>query len=229
MSTKEEKRAAAFQRMSAEERKNAEEKAQRRAEKKATAAAKAAEESVYKPSMTEIISAKKKFLKELALYFKAVQLGKTEYNPTMLEAMKKELSVENYNIFREEYIDIIRTAFHFRTPVYTHPVKTEAANFLDAVMTRYKEAEWGLILGLLTEGYVSKTLANLLKKHADLLLPTALGGFTYSFLKGIKDRGGNLEEDDTVSPFTEGQKKRIEELLTLYRPASYGTDFHEVE
>ena len=187
---KEEKRKAAFERMTAEERQKAEAKIQARAEKK--------------------------FLKELSLYFKAVQLGKAEYKPAILDAMKKELSVDDYKELREQYVDVIRTAFFFRTPVYTHPVKTEAANFLDKIMTRYQEAEWGLILGLLTEGYVSKTLAGILIKHNELIIKTGLGDFVARFIAEIKERNGNLEEDGTVCPFTPAQKKRIEDLYKIY-------------
>ena len=215
-----EKREAAFQRMTAEQRKVAEAKQKLRAEKKAKAAAEAAKKAAaaaqYEPSEAQKLLAKKKFLKELALYFKAVQLNKAEYKPAILESMKKELSVEDYPRLREEYVDLIRTAFFFRTVMYTHPVKTEAANFLDKVMTRYQEAEWGLILGLLTEGYVSKTLAGLLIKHSELIIKTGLGCFVARFIADIKGRNGNLEEDDTISPFTPTQKKRIEELYSIY-------------
>ena len=130
--------------------------------------------------------------------------------------MKKELSVDDYKELREQYVDVIRTAFFFRTPVYTHPVKTEAANFLDKIMTRYQEAEWGLILGLLTEGYVSKTLAGILIKHNELIIKTGLGDFVARFIAEIKERNGNLEEDGTVCPFTPAQKKRIEDLYKIY-------------
>lgn len=226
--TKEEKKKAAFERMTAEQRKEAEAKAKARAEKK-TAAAKAAQSAPYEPNIAEKLAAKRQFLKELSLYFKAVQLGRAEYKPAILEAMKKELSVDDYKELREQYIDVVRTAFFFRTPVYTHPVKTEAANFLDKVMTRYQEAEWGLILGLLTEGYVSKTLAGILIKHSELIIKTGLGEFVFRFIKEIKERNGNLEEDRTVTPFTDGQKKQIEQLFNLYRPVIYSGAFHEVE
>ena len=212
---KEEKRKAAFERMTAEERQKAEAKIQARAEKKA-AAAKAAEAQNYEPDNKKRLAAKRQFLKELSLYFKAVQLGKAEYKPAILDAMKKELSVDDYKELREQYVDVIRTAFFFRTPVYTHPVKTEAANFLDKIMTRYQEAEWGLILGLLTEGYVSKTLAGILIKHNELIIKTGLGDFVARFIAEIKERNGNLEEDGTVSPFTPAQKKRIEDLYKIY-------------
>lgn len=214
-----EKREAAFQRMTAEEKKVAEAKQRLRAEKKAAKEAEAAKKAAaaqYEPSETERLLAKKKFLKELALYFKAVQLGKTEYKPAILDTMKKELCVEDFPQLHDEYVDVIRTAFFFRTPVYTHPVKTEAANFLDKVMTRYQEAEWGLILGLLTEGYVSKTLAGILVKHAELIIKTGLGNFVARFINDIKERNGNLEEDGSVSPFTPAQRKRIEELYAIY-------------
>lgn len=213
-----EKREAAFQRMTAEQRKVAEAKQKLRAEKKAKAAAEAAKKAAaqYEPSETERLLAKKKFLKELALYFKAVQLNKAEYKPAILEGMKKELTVDDFPQLREEYVDVIRTAFFFRTPVYTHPVKTEAANFLDKVMNRYQEAEWGLILGMLTEGYVSKTLAGILVKHSELIIQTGLGCFVARFIADIKGRNGNLEEDGSVSPFTPTQKKRIEELYAIY-------------
>lgn len=226
--TPEEKRKAAFAKMTAEQRKEAKAKTKARAEKKAAAAA-AAHKVSYKPNIAEQLAAKRQLLKELPLYFKAIQLGKVEYKPSILEAMKKELSVDDYKEFREQYIDVIRTAFFFRTPVYTHPLKTEAANFLDKLMSRYQEAEWGLILGLLTEGYVSKTLAGLLTKHSELIIKTGLGEFVFRFIKGIKERNGNLEEDGTVTPFTAHQRKRIDELFALYRPASYSGDFHEVE
>ena len=206
---KTERKEAAFQRMTAEQRKEAEAKRALRAEKKAAAAQ-------YEPSEAQKLLAKKKFLKELALYFKAVQLNKAEYKPAILESMKKELSVEDYPRLREEYVDLIRTAFFFRTVMYTHPVKTEAANFLDKVMTRYQEAEWGLILGMLTEGYVSKTLAGILVKHAELIIKTGLGNFVARFINDIKERNGNLEEDGSVSPFTPAQRKRIEELYAIY-------------
>lgn len=212
---KEEKRKAAFERMTAEERQKAEAKIQARAEKKA-AAAKAAEAQNYEPDNKKRLAAKRQFLKELSLYFKAVQLGKAEYKPAILDAMKKELSVDDYKELREQYVDVIRTAFFFRTPVYTHPVKTEAANFLDKIMTRYQEAEWGLILGLLTEGYVSKTLAGILIKHNELIIKTGLGDFVARFIAEIKERNGNLEEDGTVCPFTPAQKKRIEDLYKIY-------------
>ena len=206
--------------MTAEQRKVAEAKQKLRAEKKAKAAAEAAKKAAaaaqYEPSEAQKLLAKKKFLKELALYFKAVQLNKAEYKPAILESMKKELSVEDYPRLREEYVDLIRTAFFFRTVMYTHPVKTEAANFLDKVMTRYQEAEWGLILGMLTEGYVSKTLAGLLIKHSELIIKTGLGCFVARFIADIKGRNGNLEEDGSVSPFTPTQKKRIEELYAIY-------------
>ena len=213
--TKEEKRKAAFERMTAEERQKAEAKIQARAEKKA-AAAKAAQSIQYEPNTVSRLAAKRQFLKELSLYFKAVQLGKAEYKPAILDAMKKELSIDDYKELREQYVDVIRTAFFFRTPVYTHPVKTEAANFLDKIMTRYQEAEWGLILGLLTEGYVSKTLAGILIKHNELIIKTGLGDFAARFIAEIKERNGNLEEDGTVCPFTPAQKKRIEELYAIY-------------
>ena len=213
--TKEEKRKAAFERMTAEERQKAEAKIQARAEKKA-AAAKAAEAQNYEPDNKKRLAAKRQFLKELSLYFKAVQLGKAEYKPAILDAMKKELSVDDYKELREQYVDVIRTAFFFRTPVYTHPVKTEAANFLDKIMTRYQEAEWGLILGLLTEGYVSKTLAGILIKHNELIIKTGLGDFVARFIAEIKERNGNLEEDGTVCPFSPAQKKRIEDLYKIY-------------
>ena len=213
-----ERKEAAFQRMTAEEKKEAEAKRALRAEKKAKAAAEAAKKAAaqYEPSETERLLAKKKFLKELALYFKAVQLNKAEYKPAILEGMKKELTVDDFQQLHDEYVDVIRTAFFFRTPVYTHPVKTEAANFLDKVMTRYQEAEWGLILGLLTEGYVSKTLAGILVKHAELIIKTGLGNFVARFINDIKERNGNLEEDGSVSPFTPAQRKRIEELYAIY-------------
>lgn len=213
-----EKREAAFQRMTAEQRKEAEAKRALRAEKKAKAAAEAAKKAAaqYEPSETERLLAKKKFLKELALYFKAVQLNKAEYKPAILEGMKKELTVDDFQQLHDEYVDVIRTAFFFRTPVYTHPVKTEAADFLDKVMTRYQEVEWGLILGLLTEGYVSKTLAGILVKHSELIIKSGLGNFVARFIADIKGRNGNLEEDGSVSPFTPTQKKRIEELYSIY-------------
>ena len=216
-----ERKEAAFQRMTAEEKKVAEAKRALRAEKKAKAAkeaeaAKKAAAAQYEPDASQKLLAKKKFLRELALYFKAVRLNKAEYKAAILDTMKKELSVEDYPRLREEYVDLIRTAFFFRTVMYTHPVKTEAANFLDKVMTRYQEAEWGLILGLLTEGYVSKTLAGLLVKHAELIIKTGLGEFVARFIADIKGRNGNLEEDGSVSPFTPTQKKRIEELYSIY-------------
>lgn len=215
-----EKREAAFQRMTAEEKKVAEAKRALRAEKKTKAAAEAAKKAAtatqYEPNEAQKLLAKKKFLKELALYFKAVQLNKAEYKPAILETLKKELTVDDFPQLREEYVDVIRTAFFFRTPVYTHPVKTEAGNFLDKVMTRYQEVEWGLILGLLTEGYVSKTLASLLVKHAELIIKTGLGEFVARFISDIKERNGNLEEDGSVSPFTPAQRKRIEELYSIY-------------
>lgn len=86
--TKDEKKKAAFERMTAEQRKEAEAKAKARAEKKA-AAAKAAQKAPYEPNMAEKLAAKRQFLKELSLYFKAVQLGRAEYKPAILEAMKK--------------------------------------------------------------------------------------------------------------------------------------------
>ena len=206
--------------MTAEQRKVAEAKRALRAEKKAAkeaeAAKKAAAAAQYEPSEAQKLLAKKKFLRELALYFKAVQLNKAEYKPAILESMKKELTVDDFPQLREEYVDVIRTAFFFRTPVYTHPVKTEAANFLDKVMNKYQEAEWGLILGMLTEGYVSKTLAGILVKHAELIIKTGLGCFVARFIADIKGRNGNLEEDGSVSPFTPTQKKRIEELYAIY-------------
>ena len=206
--------------MTAEQRKVAEAKRALRAEKKAAkeaeAAKKAAAAAQYEPSEAQKLLAKKKFLRELALYFKAVQLNKAEYKPAILESMKKELTVDDFPQLREEYVDVIRTAFFFRTPVYTHPVKTEAGNFLDKVMNRYQEAEWGLILGMLTEGYVSKTLAGLLVKHSELIIKTGLGEFVARFISDIKGRNGNLEEDGSVSPFTPTQKKRIEELYAIY-------------
>ena len=214
-----EKREAAFQRMTAEQRKVAEAKQKLRAEKKAAKEAEAAKKAAsaqYEPDASQKLLAKKKFLRELALYFKAVQLNKAEYKPAILEGMKKELTVEDFPQLREEYVDLIRTAFFFRTPVYTHPVKTEAANFLDKVMNKYQEAEWGLILGMLTEGYVSKTLAGLLVKHSELIIKTGLGEFVARFISDIKERNGNLEEDGSVSPFTPTQKKRIEELYAIY-------------
>ena len=214
-----ERKEAAFQRMTAEQRKVAEAKRALRAEKKAAKEAEAAKKAAtaqYEPSEAQKLLAKKKFLKELALYFKAVQLNKAEYKPAILDTLKKELCVEDFPQLREEYVDLIRTAFFFRTPVYTHPVKTEAGNFLDKVMTRYQEAEWGLILGMLTEGYVSKTLAGLLIKHSELIIKTGLGCFVARFIADIKGRNGNLEEDGSVSPFTPTQKKRIEELYAIY-------------
>ena len=90
---KEEKRKAAFERMTAEERQKAEAKIQARAEKKA-AAAKAAEAQNYEPDNKKRLAAKRQFLKELSLYFKAVQLNKAEYKPAILDAMKKELSID---------------------------------------------------------------------------------------------------------------------------------------
>lgn len=214
-----EKREAAFKRMTAEEKKVAEAKRALRAEKKAKAAAEAAKKAAaaqYEPNTASRLAAKRQFLKELSLYFKAVQLNKAEYKPAILDAMKKELSVDDYKELREQYVDVIRTAFFFRTPVYTHPVKTEAGNFLDKVMSRYQEAEWGLILGLLTEGYVSKTLAGILIKHNELIIKTGLGDFVARFIAEIKERNGNLEEDGSVSPFTPAQRKRIEELYSIY-------------
>ncbi len=213
-----ERKEAAFQRMTAEQRKVAEAKRALRAEKKAAKEAEAAKKAAaqYEPSEAQKLLAKKKFLRELALYFKAVQLNKAEYKPAILESMKKELTVEDFPQLREEYVDLIRTAFFFRTPVYTHPVKTEAANFLDKVMNKYQEAEWGLILGMLTEGYVSKTLAGILVKHSELIIKTGLGEFVARFISDIKERNGNLEEDGSVSPFTPTQKKRIEELYAIY-------------
>ena len=205
--------------MTAEEKKVAEAKRALRAEKKAKAAAEAAKKAAaaqFEPNEAQKLLAKKKFLRELALYFKAVQLNKAEYKPAILDTLKKELCVEDFPQLREEYVDVIRTAFFFRTPVYTHPVKTEAGNFLDKVMTRYQEAEWGLILGMLTEGYVSKTLAGLLVKHSELIIKTGLGNFVARFISDIKERNGNLEEDDSVSPFTPAQRKRIEELYSIY-------------
>lgn len=204
--------------MTAEQRKVAEAKRALRAEKKAAKEAEAAKKAAaqYEPSEAQKLLAKKKFLRELALYFKAVQLNKAEYKPAILESMKKELTVDDFPQLREEYVDVIRTAFFFRTPVYTHPVKTEAANFLDKVMNKYQEAEWGLILGMLTEGYVSKTLAGILVKHAELIIKTGLGCFVARFIADIKGRNGNLEEDGSVSPFTPTQKKRIEELYAIY-------------
>lgn len=226
--TKEEKRKAAFEKMTAEQRKEAEAKAKARAEKKA-AAAKAAQKAIDEQKLAEKLAVKRQFLKELSLYFKAVQLGRADYKPAILEAMKKEFSVDDYKQLRDQYIDVIRTAFFFRTPVYTHPIKTEAANFMDKLMTHYQEAEWGLILGLLTEGYVSKTLAGILIKHSELIIKTGLGQFVFQFIKGIKERNGNQEEDGTVTPFTYGQKKRIEELFALYRPVIRSGAFHEAE
>lgn len=204
--------------MTAEEKKVAEAKQKLRAEKKAAKEAEAAKKAAaqYEPDATQKLLAKKNFLKELALYFKAVQLGKTEYKPAILDTLKKELKVEDYPQLRDAYVDVIRTAFFFRTPVYTHPVKTEAADFLDKVMTQYQEAEWGLILGMLTEGYVSKTLAGILVKHAELIIKTGLGNFVARFINDIKERNGNLEEDGSVSPFTPAQRKRIEELYDIY-------------
>ena len=78
--TKDEKKKAAFERMTAEQRKEAEAKAKARAEKKA-AAAKAAQSAPYEPNIAEKLAAKRQFLKELSLYFKAVQLGRAEYKP----------------------------------------------------------------------------------------------------------------------------------------------------
>lgn len=205
--------------MTAEEKKVAEAKQKLRAEKKAKAAAEAAKKAAaaqFEPNEAQKLLAKKKFLRELALYFKAVQLNKAEYKPAILDTLKKELCVEDFPQLREEYVDVIRTAFFFRTPVYTHPVKTEAGNFLDKVMTRYQEAEWGLILGMLTEGYVSKTLAGILVKHSELIIKTGLGCFVARFIADIKGRNGNLEEDGSVSPFTPAQRKRIEELYAIY-------------
>lgn len=205
--------------MTAEQRKVAEAKIQARAEKKAAKEAEAAKKAAaaqFEPNEAQKLLAKKKFLRELALYFKAVQLNKAEYKPAILDTLKKELCVEDFPQLREEYVDVIRTAFFFRTPVYTHPVKTEAGNFLDKVMTRYQEAEWGLILGMLTEGYVSKTLAGLLVKHSELIIKTGLGNFVARFISDIKERNGNLEEDGSVSPFTPAQRKRIEELYSIY-------------
>ena len=216
---KAERKEAAFQRMTAEQRKVAEAKIQARAEKKAAKEAEAAKKAAaaqFEPNEAQKLLAKKKFLRELALYFKAVQLNKAEYKPAILDTLKKELCVEDFPQLREEYVDVIRTAFFFRTPVYTHPVKTEAGNFLDKVMTRYQEAEWGLILGMLTEGYVSKTLAGLLVKHSELIIKTGLGNFVARFISDIKERNGNLEEDGSVSPFTPAQRKRIEELYSIY-------------
>lgn len=92
-------------------------------------------------------------------------------------------------------------------------------------MTRYQEAEWGLILGLLTEGYVSKTLAGILIKHSELIIKTGLGEFVFRFIKEIKERNGNLEEDRTVTPFTDGQKNELNNFSTYTARLSTAAHF----
>ena len=104
-----EKREAAFQRMTAEQRKVAEAKQKLRAEKKAAKEAEAAKKAAsaqYEPDASQKLLAKKKFLRELALYFKAVQLNKAEYKPAILEGMKKELTVDDFQQLHDEYVDV---------------------------------------------------------------------------------------------------------------------------
>lgn len=218
--TKEEMRQEVFKKMTPEQQKVAKEKAEARAQKKAGKEEKerrAIQEKITTELMNNIY-AKRKKLQEISHNLRAIQLGKIQYNDDTLIVLKHLLVVDDYDIYREQYIEVIRTAFLFRTPVFTHPVKTAAENFLDAVMTKTKIVELGLILGLLTEGYISKTLAKLLVSQAKLIKKYHYASFIFNFANEIYSRNGNLEEDGSVTPFTASQEKRVKEIYDLYKP-----------
>lgn len=161
---------------------------------------------------------KKQALKEMSFLLKSIQLGKAEYTSEVLSQFQELLKIDDYFTYREHYIELITVAFCFRTPRYTHPVKTAAAKYLDGIMSELKAIEWGLILSFLREGYVSKSLAMILTKHYTLI--TESGGprkLVFDFIKGIKDQNGNLDENENITPFTEAQKKRVDDLYALYQ------------
>lgn len=205
--------------MTPAERKAAEKKAAERAKKKADAEAQKAKAEAEKNEKAKPVNniTKRTALKEMSHYFRAVQLGKFEYDPNVQNQLKKLLSIEDYDVFRDQYIELIRIAFLFRTPKYTHPIKTEAAKFLDAVMTKTQTVELGLLLGLLTEKYISKSLAMVLENQASLIKKSGYDYFIFQFTEDIYNRNGNLEEDGSVTPFTDGQRARVEKIYNLYK------------
>lgn len=202
--------------MTPAEREAAEKKAAERAKKKAEAEAQKAEAEKKEKTKAGNIT-KRTALKEMSHYFRAVQLGKYEYNPHVLTQVKKLLTLEDYDVYRDQYIELIRTAFLFRTPQFTHPIKTEAAKFLDAVMTKTQTVELGLLLGLLTEKYISKSLAMVLENQTPLIKKSGYDYFIFQFAEEIYNRNGNLEEDGSVTPFTDGQRARVEKIYNLYK------------
>lgn len=219
MMTPEQRRAEALSKMTPAQREEAERKAAERARKRDEAKQleeeKAKAEKAEKAKVGNIT--KRTALKEMSHYFRAIQLGKYEYNPNALNQLKKLLNIDDYDIYRDQYVELIRTAFLFRTPQFTHPIKTEAAKFLDAVMTKNQTVELGLILGLLTEKYISKSLAMVLENQASLIKKTGYRSFIFQFAEDIFNRNGNLEEDGSVTPFTEGQRARVEKIYNLYK------------
>ena len=227
---KKEKRAAAFERMTPERKAIDEEKIRKRQEKKALAEklnaerVKELDEKAKEEERRAAIKAaapKRQLLKELTAELKAFQAGLREYDSSVEKKIKASLSLDDYEFARDEYIDLLRTGFYFRTPKYTHPVKTIIANFVDEMIEKLHCVEWGLIIGLLSGGYISKSLARILVNHRDIIIETGLGEFVYRFAQDIWKRGGNLEEDGSVSPFTQGQIVRVNTIIDLYRPTIY--------
>lgn len=200
--------------MTPAERETAEQKAAERAKKKADAEAQKAEADSKKE---ENLVDKRTALKEISLYFHEVQLGKREFHPEALKQLKKLLTVKDYSYYRDQYMEVIRSAFCFRTVEITHPAKTEAANFLNKVMAETKTVELGLILGFLTDGYISKSLAIVLEKQAQLIKDEGFGSFIFRFAEEIYNRQGTLEEDGTITPFKPSQKTRVERIYNLYK------------
>lgn len=215
-----------FDRMTPEERKIAEEKRKIRAAKKQNPTKNNKSKNEVKKDKAaclELIqvplskSDKHKKLENLEYQISLIRFGKEKSTTELLKKMDELLSIEDYSSFRDDYIGIIRNAFCIRTVQITDPTKNKAADFLDRIMNEVKIVEPGLILGLLTEGYISKTLARILVRHSRLIIDAGYGEFVLRFVREIRDRKGNLNEDGTTSPFTPAQKKRVDDLFEIYK------------
>ena len=128
--------------------------------------------------------------------------------------IKGLLSLEDYSLFRDEYIAIVITSFKFRA----NPVKEMGADFLRK-MLESSIIEWSVLISIIDLNYLSKKTYNILKDFKEIIAQDGLDTFLHKKLKELYNQGYILDCDTMQEiPINAEKKAMLQELIAFYKP-----------
>ena len=162
----------------------------------------------------QMVQRKKKELRQVNRVLAQSLAENISLNSEQISWIKKLLTLEDYSLFRDEYIAIVITSFKFRS----NPVKEMGADFLRKMLEN-GIVEWSVLISIIDLNYLSKKTYTILKDFKEIIAQDGLDTFLHKKLKELYNQGYILDCDTMQEiPINAEKKAMLQELIAFYKP-----------